>query len=268
MDNEYKGKIIFFLYPHGIIEELAKELVRNEYEVYLIKDKEIMIELLKMNSDSILFINLDDMSLKEKDLDNYILKIQNDENLNKKVNIGLLTYKRKEHLIKKYLFDIGIKCGYVELNLKLYDTINIILKTLEANEAKGRRNYLRVKCGKNAKFNIQIKDPNSSFIKFYINGTINDISSFGMACQIDEDKYKDFLVEKLKLNNIQLNLRGFNCIIKGEVFLKRGDFYIIKFNLSANPHLKNNIYQFIYNELQNNINREIEEIYKNLKKIE
>lgn len=264
MEKDYKGKTIFFLYPLSIIEELAKELVRNEYEVYLINDKDVMKELLKIYDESILYVNIDESSLNEKGWEDYISKIQKDENLNNKVDIGLLTYRRKEHLIKKYLFDIGIKCGYVELNLKLLDTINIIMKTLEAIEAKGRRNYIRVKCGNNAKFNIQIKDSNSSFIKYQINGIINDISSFGMACKITEDKYKGFLVEKQKLNSIQLNLRGFNCIIKGEIFLKREDMYIIKFNLSAVPHVKNKIYQFIYNELQNNIKKEMEVIKKNL----
>ncbi len=265
MNNEIIGRIIFFLYPLSIIEELAKELIRNEYEVYLINDKDIMIELLKIYDKSILYINIDEASLNEKGWEKYILKIQKDENLNKKVDIGLLTYRRKENLIKKYLFDIGIKCGYVELNLKLSDTIYIIMKTLEVNEAKGRRSYIRVKCGNNAKFNIHVKDP-SSFIKYQINGIISDISSFGMACEITEDKYKGFLSEKMKLDSIQLNLRGLICIIKGEIFLKRGNMYIIKFNLSAIPDIKNKIYQFIYNELQNNIKKEMEVIKKRIEK--
>ncbi len=262
MNNEYIGKIIFFLYPLSIIEELAKELVKNEYEVYLINDKNIMLELLKKHDDSILYINIDEASMEEKDWEEYILNIVNDEQLNKKVNIGLLTHKKKEHLIKKYLFDIGIKCGYVELNLKLVNSINFILKTLEAKEAKGRRKYLRVSCGKNAKFNIEIKDSRSSFIIHHINGIIHDISSFGFACKITDEKYKDILTEKLKFKNIQLNLRGFICIVAGEIMLKRENIYIFKFDPLTPPFIKNKIYQFIYNELQININNEIKIIKK------
>ena len=87
-----------------------------------------------------------------------------------------------------------------------------------------------------------------------------------MACEITENKYKGLLVDKMKFNNIQLNLRGLNCIIKGEIFLKRGEIYIIKFNLSAIPDIKNKIYQFIYYELQNNIKKEMEVIQKKIEK--
>lgn len=264
MNEEYRGKTIFFLYPLSVIEELAKELVRNEFEVYLINDKDIMIELLKLYDKSILYINIDETSFNEKEWENYILNIKNDEVLNKKVDIGLLTYKRNEDLIRKYLFDIGIKCGYIELNLKLADTIDIMLKTLEANEARGRRKYVRVICGKNIKFNIEIKDPNSTFNKFSINGIINNISSFGFAGKIIDEKYKDLLSEKLKFNSIQLNLKGLLCTVSCEIILKRDDIYIFKFDPSLNPFIKNKIYQFIFKELQNNINSEIKIIKKNL----
>ena len=225
-----------------------------------------MFELLKIYDDSILYINIDEIIFKDEDCEKYISKIIKDEELSKKVDIGILTYKRNENLTKKYLFDIGIKCGYIELNLKLANTIDIILKTLEANEAKGRRKYIRVKCSNNAKFNIEIGDTKSTFIKYYINGIIHDISSYGFSCKITDDKFKDILREQLKLNNIQLNLRGYLCIVAGEIIIKREEMYIIKFDPLINPLIKNKIYQFIYNELQINIKKEIKIIQDNLKK--
>src|SRR4030042_6440439 len=126
MSNEYKGKRIFFLYPHSVIEELAKELVRHEYEVYLIKDKDIMIELLKINQTSILYINIDEV-LKEEEWEEYIQGIIKEPSLSNKVELGLLTYRRKEHLVQKYLLEVGTKCGCIEVDLKLKNTINIML---------------------------------------------------------------------------------------------------------------------------------------------
>ena len=262
MSSKPEGKKIFFLYPQSVIEELAKELVRHEYEVYLIKDRDIVLDLIRISQNSILYINIDEI-LKEEEWEEYINSILNNDDLNKKVDIGLLTYRRKEHLVQKYLLELGIKGGYIEIDLKIKNTLAILLKLLDVNEAKGRRKYLRINSDKNAKFNIEFTNPNSSFgSKDYINGTINNISSFGMACKIIDEKYKDILVEKLKLNSIQLNLKGLICIVTGEIHLKREEFLIIKFDEKTEPFVKNKIYHYIYNELQNNMEKEIEIIRK------
>ena len=61
------------------------------------------------------------------------------------VQIGILSYNEDRELAEKYLMDIGVQCGFIKLKLGLQESIAIILKTLEATEARGNRKYVRAK---------------------------------------------------------------------------------------------------------------------------
>ena len=66
------GKKVFFLYPHSVIQnEMVIELIRNEYEIYLLFDHMKTVRLLEKYNDSILFINIDE-GLMENEWEKYI----------------------------------------------------------------------------------------------------------------------------------------------------------------------------------------------------
>ena len=62
-DNKNKQFIqrkIFFLYPHTIIKDIYKDIIRQGYDAYLIDNHNIVLHLLKKFPQSILYINIDE----------------------------------------------------------------------------------------------------------------------------------------------------------------------------------------------------------------
>ena len=87
--------------------------------------------------------------------------------------------------------DIGIQCGFIMLVPRLENLVNVFTKILNANEARGRRKYIRAKCKPDRDtFNIKIEND-------LITGGILDISIAGMACVNDSNceplSHKSFL---------------------------------------------------------------------------
>ncbi len=246
-DTKEFGKKVIFLYPQSVIQEkLVTEIIKNEYEVYLLHDHEKNIRLIQKYNNSILFINIDD-GLSEHEWERYIRGIINNKNT-KDIRIGILSYDEDRDLAQKYLMDIGVSCGFIRLKLGVKESTEIILKTLEANEAKGQRKYIRVSCEeyKNASFNAKIEGEVYS-------GYISDLSSVGMA--ITFDKPVNLNVKTL-LSDIQLRLRGIICMVTGVVLaIRKGDTntYVIMFVKNMNAETKNKMYHYIYTILQESI---------------
>jgi hypothetical protein len=226
-----------------IKNELGREVFANEFEVYLLKNHEKALALIDKYPNSILFINIDEV-LDEKDWEEYIKGIMNNEKT-KDVRIGILTYNEDKNLAKKYLMDIMIPCGFIRLKLGLDESINIILKTLEANEAKGKRKYIRVSVNEHsASFNIKISDTIYS-------GKILDISSVGMSCILNKDVKLEL---RSRIDDIQLRLTGTLCKLKGVVVGHRKcdtkECYVIMFNKNMDKETKNKMFFFIFHCLQ------------------
>ena len=114
--------------------------------------------------------------------------------------IGILTYNKDENLAKKYLMELMVPCGFIVLTLSLGKSASTILKTLQVNEAKGRRKFLRASelDSVNTKLNFKYNDT-------LYNGTITDISIAGMAISINAE-----IILPLHeiLTDIQLQLKG------------------------------------------------------------
>lgn len=241
------GKKVIFLYPQSVIQEkLITQIVRNEYEVYLIHDHEKNLKFIRKYNNSILFINID-AGLKEEEWEKYIRNIINN-NHTKNVRIGILSYDDDKELAKKYLMDIGVQCGFIRLKLGVKESTSIILKTLEVNEAKGQRKYIRVSCKehKNASFNLKIEDD-------VFSGNITDISSVGMAISFNKPIQ---LKVKTLLSDIQLRLKGIICMVTGVVIaIREGEknTYVIMFAKNMHEDTKNKIYHYIYSILQESI---------------
>jgi hypothetical protein len=252
MSTSITGRKVFFLYPPSVVQdELIWEVVRHEYEVYLLKDHRRARALLAKYPGSILFVNID-TELKEPEWEAYIRGIVGSERY-ADVRVGILSYNNNEELARKYLMDVGVSAGFIKLSLGLQESIDIILRALEANEARGRRKYVRAKTfdpSLPATFNVRVFDQLKS-------GVIRDISSVGMACTFDEFVR---LPERSYLRDIQLKLRGGLTTISGVVTGVRtdaGTVYVVMFDPRSNPDARNRIRRFVHRYLQQQIEREL-----------
>jgi hypothetical protein len=239
------GRKVFILYPHSVIQEdLIYTLINNEYEVYLLKDHKRALRLLEKFNDSIIFINIDER-LDEEQWEEYIRGILRNPGL-KEVRIGIVSYNNDVELKQKYLMEIGVPCGFIQLKLGIAQSTKIILTALEANEAKGRRKYVRVPCEKDegAQFNVRISDA-------VIPGKIIDISSIGMAVQFQTDPG---LKKNTLLPGIQLRLRSTLVNLTGVVIgfrEGRKKTYVILFAPRTPGAEKEKIRRYIISSLQN-----------------
>jgi hypothetical protein len=258
-EEEVIGRKIFFLYPHTIIKEIIQDIVRQEYEAYILEDHLTALKILAKYRDSILFINIDEI-LKEEEWHKYVASLLADP-LTKDTQIGILTYyDRSREVVEKYLLDLRIECGFVRIKMAPEKCLEILLKTLEANEAKGRRKYVRALCNEKLDlFNIIWK--NNRF-----QGCLVDLSMVGMACFFNDAFLK--LAPGTLITNIQLVLRGSSCILTGVVMKEIPQpggrvLYIIMFERKGiKLEIEQKIHNFIFHRLQETIKSEVEMLDK------
>lgn len=250
------GKKIFFLYAHSVIQdELINDIIENEYEVYLVNDHKTVIPVLKRYDDSILFINIDEVQKEDEWLKYVSALMQNKETEN--IRIGILTYNSNEALARKYLMDLMVPCGYVTMKIGIEKSRRILLKTLEVNEARGERRYVRAQCE-----DVKSAELNFKYRGRLISGRINDISIVGLSCYFNEPV--DLLVNTL-LKDIQLKLKGTICRANGVIFGKRQQpdnavLYVLLFNKGFSGDTKHRIHLFIHNTLQSQMERTVREL--------
>ena len=249
------GKKVFFLYPHTIIKEITQELVRQEYETYILEDHIAALKILAKYKNSILFINIDEI-LKDEDWQKYVVTLLNNSST-KTTRVGILTYFTKDkEIVEKYLIKIGVQCGMIKIKMAPEKCLQIILKTLDANEARGRRKYVRALCNEKLDlFNVIWEDKR-------FQGRILDLSIAGMACFFNDPRSR--LPPETTLSNIQLVLRGVSCIISGAIMKvlpqpQGQELYIIMFDSAAiKLEIERKIHNFIFHRLQEAIKQEVD----------
>jgi hypothetical protein len=208
------GKKVFLLYPHSVIhEKMLDILIMNGFETYTLRDHKRASKLLERFSDSIIFTNIDD-GMPEKEWEAYIRALMENPKT-KDVRIGILSYNQDKALMEKYLMKIAVPCGYIQLKLGLQESTKIILTALQANEARGRRKYIRVFCQEDPFATLNYKYDSSLY-----QGKLLDISSAGMAARIPG---LPDLPSNSVLKGMQLKLHG--VLIMTDVILmgKRSD---------------------------------------------
>ncbi|MFP4363560.1 MAG: PilZ domain-containing protein [Spirochaetia bacterium] len=241
------GRKVFFLYPHSVMqEEMIEALLRQEYEVYLAKDHDKIKNILAEYPDSIVFINIDTV-LKGNEWETYIRELMKEL---PDLRIGIMSYNSDEEIARKYLMEIGVQCGFIRLKLGLKESTAIILKALQANEAKGRRKYVRAQCQGNiqASFNMRTSDG-------FEGGEILDISIAGMACQFSNAGRIPVKVDD-EIDDIQLKLKGSLAKVSGKVVGIREEgnpVYVILFDKSMKQPIKSKIRNFVFHALHKNL---------------
>jgi len=242
--QEMAGKQVFFLYPHSVIEqEITSAMIMNQYEVYFLKDHNKALRVINQFYRSLLFINIDER-LKEEEWEEYIKKIKANEK-NQNVRIGILTYNEDPQLTQKYLMDVGVECGFIQLKLGMEQSKKILLKTLEANEAKGRRKYIRANCASSDRVTFS-----ADIMTNVHKGKVLDISIVGAAIQFKEGVS---LKQGTLISGVSFNLRGVFCKIDVVIYASREDqsgIYVVLFKGIKNEATLDKLHTFIHKWMQ------------------
>jgi hypothetical protein len=237
------GRKVLFLYPHSVLnEDLLIEILSHEYEIYGIRDHKTAVKIAGAFPGSIFFVNIDE-ALKEYQWETWIRRLISEPSTSS-TRVGILTYNPDPELARKYLMDVGIQCGFIQMKLGLAQGKAIILKTLLANEARGRR-FVRARCNdpKKASFNMAVRGA-------HVTGAILDISIAGMTFRFDAAVR---LEPQDVLDDVQLRMRGKLCRVSGSYAgaLRGGtDRALLMFSAPLPAEAKAEIHRFIFLSLQ------------------
>jgi hypothetical protein len=241
----FYSKKIFFLYPVTVVFDLLKDLLKSGYEVYVIKDHTQIPKLVKLYQNCIIYINIFE-KMEEKNWEKFIKNLILDPE-NSGIQVGICTYatSNDEELSKKYLMDIGITGGYINLHASYKKSIENVMKILEASEARGKRKYVRVKPFENDEHTFVLIETDEGK---KIQGKILDISICCMS--VEFTSYR--LVKNQIIRDVMLKLRGVPCPL--EVFVKgyhndNKNIYLLMFVIQK-PNVKEKIFDYIYERLQ------------------
>ena len=247
------GKKVFFLNPPGVLSDVVAALNANEFEIYLVYDHKKLARYLSKKPEAILFVNIDE-GLSEPEWEAWIRSVKQNP-ATASVGLGVVTMLNDADLSRKYLMDIGLTCGFVILKIGAAKTTDILLKTLEANEARGRRKYIRSACPSGtADLTVLAEDAT-------LRGNIMDISIVGMAVWFDSP---DAIPVGARLKEIQLTLRGVRIFVNGVVVGKRtaegeAAVHVVLFEPgSLSDEKKDKLRSYIRRVLQDEVNRELE----------
>ncbi|MFP4113696.1 MAG: PilZ domain-containing protein [Spirochaetota bacterium] len=246
------GKKVFLLNPPSVVgEELIHAILAAEYELYVLKDPVRALRVFQKFPDSIVFVNID-ADLAGQTWEQYVRRLVSEKTF-ANIRVGILSYNPEAKLIERYLMEIGVQCGFVKVKLGVQESTRIILQALEANEARGRRKYVRARCANDTRtgFNVDVSGQRHE-------GRILDVSSVGMAIRFD--KPVD-LAPKSSLPDIQLRLRATLVRVDGVVLGRREDdksIYVILFRHHPHAKARRQIREYVHKSLQEYIDKLME----------
>jgi len=245
-NSELVGKKIFFLFPTVSVQNrIITELVQQEYEVYIAKDKEKLKKALSKYPDSIVFVDINEQ-MGEGEWDIWITGLMEAPDT-KDVSIGIVTSNDDEKLMHKFALALKIPCGYTVVGHDAQKSLAQITAALETVNAKGRRKYIRVIMERgetNATINLPV---NGSFV----NGIIKDISVVGLSCTLEGDPE---ISKNSLFKNIQIRLQTSLLKVEGILFGSRSDgmntTYVILFTQRIDPDVRTKVRTYIQHNLQ------------------
>ncbi len=206
------GRKTFFILPDTSLmpESYLEDYFALGYECYFVPfDKRINIKkkvkvITSLFKDLIIFFNID-YNLPGLDWDDYIYEyLQEYKNPD---SVGIMYAKRqtkaeKSLIERKYLYEMGVRCGCVQLEYQKNHNFDLIARILYANQAQGRRKTIRALCTSACTYTYTYGQFNDS-----ITGTLQDISLSHFTILISGNDLELQLYEKIK--DIHFNIRGF-----------------------------------------------------------
>jgi len=247
------GKKVFFLNPPAVIGEVASALADAEFEVYSTRDHAKLARFLRKEPECLTFVNIDEGD-DEKVWRKWIKSIRDDES-SKAAAFGIITMLDDEDKRSFYLMEVGIECGFIVVKIGAAKTTEILLRMLEANEARGRRRFVRAACPPDA------TDFNCSTDAGVLRGWVKDLSSVGMSAMFTGGTSPK-VGERLK--GIQLNLKGIRVSVNGVVLGSHdtpgiGTISVLMFEpASINDDKRAKLRSFIRRTLQGTMDKALE----------
>ncbi|MCL2761606.1 MAG: PilZ domain-containing protein [Treponema sp.] len=239
------GKKIFFLHPTVVVQNrIITELVQQEYEVYVAKNKDSIKKVLRKYPDSILFIDINE-HMPEKEWDLWITAVMEASDT-KSASIGIITANEDEQIKRKYLLVTKVPCGYTILRFDLEKAITHIMAVLHNVNAKGRRKYIRATTEHETNTTM-----NMPWHGNFINGHIKDISVVGISCTLDSnpDIPKNTLCKDIQIK-LQSSLLKVEGIVLGSRKSGLDTVYVILFTQRIDPEVRIKIRKYIQHNLQ------------------
>lgn len=265
------GRKTFFITPDTSLlpEAFLEDYFALGYECYFIEnDKRISLQrkldiLISIFHDVIFFFNID-YNIPDLEWPVFIRKII--EQYENRASIGVLYTKRqtkdeKSRLEYKYLFEIGLSCGCIQLEYQKKSNFGIIERILYANQAQGRRKNIRALCTKACTFSC-------TYLNVAYNGVLQDISLSHFSFVFPEGKLKIQLYEKI--SDFHFNIKGFMFRSDAVLIMERpvnGEMlYIFAFTTSTGANgldqrIKQLLIPNIYQLMNSNCKNLLEQIY-------
>lgn len=204
------GRKTFFITPDMSLfpESFLEDYFALGYECYFIEnDKQTSLQkkldiLISIFHDVIFFFNID-ANIQNVEWPVFIRGLT--ESYSNQASIGVLYTKRqnkddKLRLEYKYLFEMGLSCGCIQLEYQKKLNFGIIEKILVANQAQGRRKNIRALCTNACTFSFTYNGTAMS-------GVLQDLSLSHFSFVFPEGKLAVQMYEKV--SDFHFNIRGF-----------------------------------------------------------
>ena len=265
------GRKTFFITPDTslIPESYLEDYFALGYECYFIEnDKRVKLEkkidiLISLFNDVIFFFNID---YRIEGIEWPVLIRNLIESYSNNASIGVIYTKRqtKEERLKleqKYLYEMGLNCGCIQLEYQKKQNFEIIEKILYANQAQGRRKNIRALCTSACTYTFVVE--HQSFT-----GSLQDISVSHFSFISPENALNIQLYEKIK--DFHFNIRGFLFRSDAVLIMQRktavGVLYVFGFTSSTGQNgLDNRIKRLlipnIYKLMASNCKSLLEQIF-------
>lgn len=235
IDAITKGRKVFFIAPDKTLIPMSylEDYLALGYECYFIdSDLFLSIEnkvdiILSIFDDSILFFNIDAPVQNT----NWVSSISKLQVKYPKALFGVLYAKRqtiaeKTVIEKKYLYDIGIQCGCIQLEYQKKNNFGVLERTLFANQAMGRRKNVRALCTQGCLFTFTEEKTGQ-----VINGKLTDISISHFSITLPENRL--ILADYEKINDIAFSIKGLHFRSDAILFMSRatneGQLFVFAF---------------------------------------
>ena len=206
------GRKTFFILPDTSLMPTSylEDYFALGYECYYIEnDKRVRFQkkvdvILSLFKDLILFFNVD-FSIPDFEWEDYIQDLVIDHKIQD--SIGILYTKRatkedKARIEKKYLYELGVRCGCTQLEYQKKQNFELIAKLLFANQAQGRRKTIRALCSAACTYSVTYGSHQVTAA-----GVLQEISLSHFTILSPGSGLEIKLYEKLK--DIHFNIRGF-----------------------------------------------------------
>lgn len=255
-DTEKKtafGKKVFFLNPPPVIGDVATALAEAEFEVYSTRDHAKLARFLRKEPECLTFVNIDEGD--DEDVWRQWIKSIRDDEASRAAAFGVITMLDDDAKRSNYLMDLGIECGFIVVKIGAAKTTEILLKMLEANEARGRRRFVRAACTPDS------TDFSCALDEGVLRGWIKDLSSVGMSAAFVQGVTPK---AGTRLKDLQLNLKGIRVMLNGVVVGANeapgiGTVSVVMFEpASINEDKRSKLRGFIRKTLQTTMDKALE----------